>query len=234
MERIRAILRSGVRNINLVAPDRRCTRHFKSELDRGGFGRINVEEDCSPRSDASWCDLVVYSGRDEALVRDHVLLSRVIYPNGIRADVACALYEELRSQALCPVSVKALMRKYRLGTFYQSRAIVKSFCSSGLFMPLCSDDGRLRLLPYYYDGRDRMALVCRHLLSLGYRLTSSQGLIQASLGHTGLLVGLSLDELNGSPLAGKRILISDEGVKVNFCDVRSCTLDAFLAASRLS
>ena len=184
---MKTILKSGVRSINLVAPDPRCSEAFRKELAASGIRGLVIEQSPRRRDEKSWCDLVVFSRRDRDLIVSHMLLSRVIMTTGLAGDVARAVYGEMCAAAPDPIALKPLMRRHRIGTFYRTREIVAAFASCGLFLPLDGDDGRVRLIPYFYDGSDERVLAARHLMELGYstRLASAST-STASTSATGL------------------------------------------------
>ena len=146
MERIRTILKSGVHNINLVAPDRRCTSRFRTELMKSSYKGLVIEETENLKADRKWCDLVVFSPNDEDLVSSLILLERIICPHGLSGSQARRLYETLARSALSPVCAKTIMREHRTGTFYRTREILASFASCGLFIPVASADRKLYLI----------------------------------------------------------------------------------------
>ena len=217
--------KSGLRNINLVSPTPRCSEGMKRDI-LYYTKKYNIEQSAEPRSDKGWLDLVVYDRVDEAYVTDYCLLRRVIGPWSAQVQSVSKLYEYLRDETPKEVRVKQLMKTYRLGSFYKAREIVLALCHSGLFFPV-KRESRLFLVPYYYHGKDREVLVLRHLMGLGYAVSFNGPLIYAAVGRLALSVGFSLEDLNRYANTARRILI-DEKVEVNFSNVHTMKLDAFL------
>ena len=207
MERMKTILKSGVRSINLVAPDPRCSEAFRKELAASGIRGLVIEQSPRRRDEKSWCDLVVFSRRDRDLIVSHMLLSRVIMTTGLAGDVARAVYGEMCAAAPDPIALKPLMRRHRIGTFYRTREIVAAFASSGLFLPLDGDDGRVRLIPYFYDGSDERVLAARHLMELGYSTRLEGDVFKATLGTSSLTVGFDIDSINLRHRTGDKVMI---------------------------
>ena len=218
MERIRTILKSGVHNINLVAPDRRCTSRFRTELMKSSYKGLVIEETENLKADRKWCDLVVFSPNDEDLVSSLILLERIICPHGLSGSQARRLYETLARSALSPVCAKTIMREHRTGT------------SCGLFIPVTSADGKLYLIPYYYCLNDPAVLVVRHLMSLGWSVSLDLPVISARLGSLCLSLAFELAGLQHAQ--GRKILICEQPV-LNFSAIRSYTLASFLDSSSL-
>lgn len=230
MERIRTILKSGVHNINLVAPDRRCTSRFRTELMKSSYKGLVIEETENLKADRKWCDLVVFSPNDEDLVSSLILLERIICPHGLSGSQARRLYETLARSALSPVCAKTIMREHRTGTFYRTREILASFSSCGLFIPVASADRKLYLIPYYYCLNDPAVLVVRHLMSLGWSVSLDLPVISARLGSQCLSLAFELAGLQHAQ--GRKILICEQPV-LNFSAIRSYTLASFLDSSSL-
>lgn len=233
MERMKTILKSGVRSINLVAPDPRCSEAFRKELAASGIRGLVIEQSPRRRDEKSWCDLVVFSRRDRDLIVSHMLLSRVIMTTGLAGDVARAVYGEMCAAAPDPIALKPLMRRHRIGTFYRTREIVAAFASCGLFLPLDGDDGRVRLIPYFYDGSDERVLAARHLMELGYSTRLEGAVFKATLGTSSLTVGFDIDSINLRHRTGDKVMIHPSSPVINFSRIRTYTLDSFLSARRL-
>lgn len=232
MERIKTILRSGIRNINLVAPDARLTSRFREELIKSSPRSLSVEAGQQIKADASWCNLVCFSSRDEHLISTHIIFDSLVCAHSLKGSVALDLYEKLRTDCASPLSCKALMRSFPLGGFYKTRSIINTLSTSGLFFPVAGSRGRLYLIPYYYDRKDERILIIRHLLSLGCSVGVDDEVIKASLGERSLTVGWDISGINRTFPQGAKILITSHPV-VNFSGIRCLSLSAFLESKQL-
>lgn len=233
MERMKTILKSGVRSINLVAPDPRCSEEFRKKLAESGIRGLKIEQTSIARGEGTWCDLVVFTGRDRDLLLSHLILSHVIMSTALAGQTAREIYDDLASSGIRPIHLKPLMKRHRIGTFYRTREIVAAFASSGLFLPLPSDDGRVRMIPYFYDGYDVKVLVARHLMELGYSIRLEGDVFKATLGTSCLTVGFDIDSINLSHRRGDKVMVHPASPVINFSRIRTYTPEAFLAARRL-
>ncbi len=234
MEHIKTILKNGIRNINLVAPDVRCSARVKERILGCGFRGLTLEEGREWKNDSLWCNMVCYSSKDEELITSHLLLMKIIGPLCLDGRCARDFYSELRSGAVFNISTKSFMRKFHLSSFYKARSIIESFASSGLFIPVCGEKGRICLIPYYYEGDDARVLAIRHLLSLGYEVSFSTSLIKARLGSSLLAVAQDIDPLNTIQEKAAKILVSPQSPVINFSGIRSYTLESFLSCTAFS
>ena len=216
MEHVKTILKNGIRNINLVAPDVRCSSRAREKILSFGFKGLTLIEGREWKNDSGWCNMVCYSSKDEDLITSHLLLMKIIGPHCLDSRCARDFYHELRTGDVLNISSKSLMRKLGITSFYKARSIITSFASSGLFIPVGGEKGRRGLIPYYYDGNDVRILVIRHLLSLGYEVTFTPSL---------------LNSINGKV---SKILISPDSPVINFSSIRSYTLHSFLSSSTFS
>lgn len=230
MDKISAILRTGVKDIRLVAPDPRCSQAVRAEVIRSGFRLIRLSEGvCQAEAGPSSCNLVCYSAKDEAILTSHCLMTRVMPFSNLDASKVRGLYEWLCARSCEPVSIKTMMRDCGIGNFYKARELFKLFSNSGLFCTV----GRQHLLPYYYKGCDRLSLVVRHLLSLGWEAVVEGGAVRASMGRSHMVVGFDMDEVAAIRDGDAAILICGQRPYINFCGMRSYTLDSFLKTSCL-
>lgn len=234
MEHVKTILKSGIRNINLVAPDVRCSSRAKERILSCGFKGLTLMEGCEWKSDSGWCNMVCYSSKDEELITSHLLLMKIIGPHCLDSRCAHDFYHELRTGDVLNISSKSLMRRLGIGSFYKTRSIIGSFATSGLFIPVEGEKGRRGLIPYYYNGSDVRILIIRHLLSLGYEVTFSPTLIKARLGSSFLAAGEDIDSLNSIQEQVSKILISPQSPVINFSGIRSYTLTSFLSCNAFS
>ena len=234
MEHVKTILKNGIRNINLVAPDVRCSSRAREKILSFGFKGLTLIEGREWKNDSGWCNMVCYSSKDEELITSHLLLMKIIGPHCLDSRCARDFYHELRTGDVLNISSKSLMRKLGITSFYKARSIITSFASSGLFIPVGGEKGRRGLIPYYYDGNDVRILVIRHLLSLGYEVTFTPSLIKARLGSSFLAVGEDIDSLNSINGKVSKILISPDSPVINFSSIRSYTLHSFLSSSTFS
>ena len=62
MERIKTIVGSGVRKINLVAPMVRLSAPLRQEILKSPFKGLSLSEGTLMRSGEGWCDIVAFSG----------------------------------------------------------------------------------------------------------------------------------------------------------------------------
>lgn len=233
MERIKTIVGSGVRKINLVAPMVRLSAPLRQEILKSPFKGLSLSEGTLMRSGEGWCDIVAFSRRDEELVTSYVLLNSIVYQCSIPGALARDIYQDLRSRPLQAVSCKGLMRRHGLKSFYVARDIVRHFVTCGLFIGIPSADRPLRLLPYYCEERDDDVCVIRHLLSLGYSITIEGKVLRARLGSQNLIVGRDIDSINAAGQATARILVSAGSPVLNFSGIRSWRPEDFLEAKRL-
>ena len=88
MEHVKTILKNGIRNINLVAPDVRCSSRTKERILSCGFKGLTLMEGREWKSDSGWCNMVCYSSKDEELITSHLLLMKIIGPHCL--DSRCA------------------------------------------------------------------------------------------------------------------------------------------------
>lgn len=230
MDKISAILRTGVKDIRLVAPDPRCSQAVRAEVIRSGFRLIRLSEGvCQAVTDPSSCNLVCYSTKDEAILTSHCLMTRVMPFSNLAASQVRGLYEWLCARGCEPVSIKAMMRDCGINNFYKAREVFSLFANSGLFCTV----GRQRLLPYYYKGSDRLCLVVRHLLSLGWDVVVEGGALKAAMGRSHMVVGFDMDEVAAIRDGEAAILICGQRPYINFCGMRSYTMESFLKTSCL-
>lgn len=234
MERIKTILKSGVRKINLVAPHSRLTAALRQEIAASPFKGLCLDETRMMKTSDDWCNIVAFSRRDEELVASYAILNSIVYTCQIPGSRAQDIYSELKANPLEPIYCKAIMRRHGIGTFYSARKIVAAFAQCGLFFPIESSDGRLRMLPYYCESREEHIQIARHLLSLGYAPILEGSLMRARLGRGTLVVGHDIDSINSAAPAGVKILISPDSPVLNFSAIRSFTLEDFLETKRLS
>lgn len=245
MNKFRNILKSGAREMTIVSPHPSCNSALLAEARSLDYRTFAITE--AAHAIKGSVNLVSFSPDNEELVTAYAIYSHVLPPYLSDSSKVSEIYSYLRQTAGNILSIRDMMRRLELKSYYIAREYVSRFISAGLFFPVEevrypkeSETGRRWLVPYYYHGYNSRVLSARRLLSLGYDLSSlslPSGSVCDLYGKRhgesiAVLFGDSsaIDIFREAPDSSCRIIIT-EGERIpNFSAIQSCTIEEFLSS----
>lgn len=243
MERIKHIMKSGIKQVAMIAPDNRISNKISTEMKTKGPKCFSVVDSRTPLDEAH-ANVVVFSSDNEDLYTSNVLCREVAVPYIGDLEKLSGIIDYLNKLEGKMIRTKDAMRHASLSNFYKTREYINRLEESGLFLPVRELDlssgkytSRHTDIPYYYKGNNRTILAMRHLMSLGYyvntaRIDNHVIDIYAMLGKKRLAIIFGgYDELDGLKAIGGecvKIVINESRI-MNFLNVTSYTFEEFMA-----
>lgn len=238
------IIKSGAREINIIAPHHICMEQLLMNIRSSELRALGFRE--SSHALDQGVNMVVFSDLNEDLVTAYAILY-VVEPS-LSAEPVNILdvYSYLRQCAGNILSYRDMMRRCSLNSYYVARVLIERFIASGLFFPInevrykgSKSTGKRYLVPYYYKGNSSRVTAARHLLSLGFDISSLILSDKRSCHLYGVMHGKSIALCFGGEecidtflliegLDTKIIITAGERIP-NFSGIRSMTIEEFLA-----
>lgn len=248
MNKFRNILKSGAREITLVAPHSSCNSSFLASARSLDYRTFSITE--AAHSIEGTVNLVAFSSDMEELVTAYAIYSHILFPPMPDSDRVPEIYSYLRQTAGNILSIRDMLRRIGLNSHYIGREYVSRFIGAGLFFPVSElvypemkSTGRKWLVPYYYQGNNSRVLAARQLMAVGYDVSSlllPSGAVSELYGtRHGQSIAIifgdesAIDIFRELPDTDIRIIIT-EGEKIpNFSAIRSFSISEFLSSEVL-
>ncbi len=243
MERVKHLLKNGIKKVAIISPDSRISHKFSTEIKTKGPKCFSIIDSRTPLNE-DYANVVIFSSDNEDLYTSNVLCREVAVPYIGDLDKIPGIVDYLDNLEGKMVKAKDAMRYSSLSNFYKTREYISRLEESGLFLPVKEKDltsgmytSRHTTIPYYYKGTNRTILAMRHLMSLGYYVNTAWNDnhfidIYAILGKSCLAIAFGgYDRLDALQLITgncTKILISECRI-MNFFNVTSYTFEEFMS-----